>query len=208
MAGHRDTAHGSAPTEVLSRTDFADRVLRAAATPERIADVVAQIVGERIEIGPVPVALNGLVHATAIGEAGPVHAVRCDSGDWDMTIAVPILLRLRVRLPGRTLRYIGAARVLIRLALIPREPCGLFIRTDDVRAEDLTVRMRARDLTSQVVGRLGRVESVVAAHILRYIDDLFAGPEFSGVRDIDIAHIIERAWDAGLVLDFPDRAAS
>ncbi|MCC3332000.1 hypothetical protein [Nocardia abscessus] len=104
-----------------------------------------------------PVALNGLVHATAIGEAGPVHAVRCDSGDWDMTIAVPILLRLRVRLPGRTLRYIGAARVLIRLALIPREPCGLFIRTDDVRAEDLTVRMRTRDLTSQVVGRLGRM---------------------------------------------------
>ncbi|MCC3331999.1 hypothetical protein [Nocardia abscessus] len=51
MAGHRETAHGSAPTEVLSRTDFADRILRAAATPERIADVVAQIVGERIEIG-------------------------------------------------------------------------------------------------------------------------------------------------------------
>ncbi|WP_280259466.1 hypothetical protein [Nocardia abscessus] len=87
--------------------------------------------------------------------------------------------------------------MLIRLALIPREPCGLFIRTDDVRAEDLTVRMRARDLTSQVVGRLGRVESVVAEHILRYIDDLFAGPEFSGVRDIDIAHIIERAWVRG-----------
>ncbi|WP_249645409.1 hypothetical protein [Nocardia sputi] len=208
MAEHRETVAGSVPAEVLSRTDFADRVLRAAATPERIADVVTQIVGERIEIGPIPVALNGLVHATAIGETGPVHATRCDSGAWDMAIAVPILLRLRVRLPGRTLRYIGAVRVLIRLALIPREPCGLFIRTDDVRAEDLTVRMRARDLTSRVVGGVGRVDSMVAEYILRYIDDLFAGPEFSDVRDIDIAHIIERAWDAGLVLDFRDRAAS
>ncbi|MEV6255334.1 hypothetical protein AB0L97_18960 [Nocardia sp. NPDC051911] len=208
MAEHHDTAPGSAPANVLSRRDFADRVLRAAATPERIADVVARIVGERIEIGPVPVALDGLVRATAIAEAGPVHAVRCDCGPWDMTIAVPILLRLRVRLPGRTLRYIGAARVLIRLALIPREPCGLFLRTDEVHADDLTIRMRARDLTSRLAGGIGRVESTVAEHILRYIDELFAGPAFGGIRDIDIADIIDRAWDAGLVLRFPDRAAS
>ena len=48
--------------EHLSHAEFALRVLSASADPRRIADVIAHIVGERIEIRSLRVGPGGIVH--------------------------------------------------------------------------------------------------------------------------------------------------
>ncbi|WP_280203896.1 hypothetical protein [Nocardia farcinica] len=58
-----------------ARAQFADTVLATVTGPDRIAALVDRIVGDRIEVGPLPVGPGGLVSGTAVAppRAGRVY---------------------------------------------------------------------------------------------------------------------------------------
>jgi hypothetical protein len=45
------------------------------------------------------------------------------------------------------------------------------------------------------------VRSLLAEHVVAYIGELLASPEIREVRRIDVARVIERAWEAGLIVN-------
>ncbi|MEU2040348.1 hypothetical protein [Nocardia niwae] len=184
-----------------ARARFAQELLRSAARPERIAGVIEEIVGDRIEVGPVQAGPGALVCVTAIGRPGDVRAEAYEGQGWDVAVEVPITLRLRVELAGVPARFAAAVRVRMRVQLVLEDPCAVFVRTEEVGEEHVDVRVRAVDGPARLLGRLGDVRSMVAEHVVAYIGDLLSSPEVRELRRIDIAQVIERAWEAGLIIN-------
>lgn len=200
-----DLAHVDAAERKLSHADFAVRVLAASASPRRIASVVADILGDRVEIRGHRVGPNGVGVASAIGEPGPIEATPSTSPRWDVDVTVPVQLRVRVQVAGGTARYKIALRVQTRIKLVPVEPCSVFVRIEEIRQKDIDADVNPRGMPSRLVGFVGRINNVVAAEVVTYINDLFGSPEVLAVRKIDVARMIDRAWDAGFVVEAPTR---
>ncbi|WP_159849929.1 hypothetical protein [Nocardia sp. CY41] len=183
-----------------ARARFAQQLLRSAARPERIAEVIAEIVGDRIEVGPVQAGPGALVCVTATGRPGDVRAEVYDGEEWDIAVEVPLSLRLQVDFAGVLARFAAAVRVRMRVQLVPQDPCAVFVRTEEVTEEHVEVRLRAVDRPARLLGRVGDVRCMVAEHIVAYIGELLSSPQVRELRRIDIAQVIERAWEAGLVI--------
>ncbi|MFG3620331.1 hypothetical protein [Nocardia sp. NPDC047654] len=184
-----------------ARARFARQMLQSVARPDRVAEVIAEIVGERIEVGPVHAGPGGLVGVAATGRPGKVRAEVCDDEGWDVAVEVPITLRLRTDFAGVIGWFAAAVRVRMRVELVLEDPCAVFVRTEEVSEEQVDIRVRAVDAPARLLGRLGDVRSLLAEHVVAYIEDLLASPEIRAVRRIDVARVIERAWEAGLIVD-------
>ncbi|MEU1550306.1 hypothetical protein [Nocardia sp. NPDC005745] len=184
-----------------ARARFAQQMLQSVARPDRVAEVIAEIVGERIEVGPVHAGPGGLVCVTATGRPGKVRAEVCEGEGWDVAVEVPITLRLRADFAGVIGRFAAAVRVRMRVELVLEDPCAVFVRTEEVGEEQVDIRVRAVDAPARLLGRLGDVRSLLAEHVVAYIGDLLASPEIREVRRIDVARVIERAWEAGLIVN-------
>ncbi len=176
-------------------------MLQSVARPNRVAEVIEEIVGERIEVGPVHAGPGGLVCVTATGRPGKVRAEVCDGEDWDVAVEVPITLRLRADFAGVIGRFAAAVRVRMRVELALEDPCAVFVRTEEVGEEQVDIRVRAVDAPARLLGRLGDVRSLLVEHVVAYIGDLLTSPEIREVRRIDVARVIERAWEAGLIIN-------
>jgi hypothetical protein len=185
----------------LTHAEFAANVLAASASPKRIGKVISHILGDRIEIGPLRVGPGGVGSATAIGVPGLVEAYRCNDLEWDIALAVPVHLSVRVNLAGAIARYTIAVRVQTRIRLVPEEPCTVVVDIEQVHRDNIAARVNPRGMPSRLVGKVGNIDVVVADHVLAYINELFASPPIVALRRIDVAQMMERAWDAGLVVD-------
>ncbi|MBF6196267.1 hypothetical protein U3653_31270 [Nocardia sp. CDC186] len=195
----RDGREWSAKDSANAR--FAREVLRSAARPERIAEVIADIVGDRIEVGPVQAGPGGLASVTATGWPGKVRAAACDGEEWDVALELPIRLRLRVDIAGVVGRFVATGRVRLRVGLVLEDPCGVFVRTEEVRQEHVDIKVRPVDRPARLLDRLADVRSMVVDHVVAYVGELLSSREISQMRRIDIAQVIDRAWEAGLILD-------
>ncbi|MGK8523914.1 hypothetical protein ACRS6B_21270 [Nocardia asteroides] len=182
-----------------SPEEFARSVLRAAAKPDRIAKVVEQIVGDRIETGPIRVGPARLLVAVAEGRPGVVRAAACADDDWDVGVEVPVMLRLRLSVVGVVARFAGAVAVRMRFALVPENPCTLLVRVEEVGREHVDTEILPLDPAAKVIDRLGDLRGVVTDHILAYLRVLLESPEVLEMRRIDVADLIERAWESGLL---------
>ena len=193
--------------EHLSHAEFALRVLSASADPRRIADVIAHIVGERIDIRSLRVGPGGVCTASALGIPGPVDAQRSRSRHWDVDVAVPVHLNVRVNIAGAIASYLIAVRVYTRIRLVPIEPCAVFVEIEEVREEQVDAVVSPRGMPSRLVGWVGKINAVVGAQVLAYINDLFASDEVLAVRRIDVERMLARSWEAGFVVELPGRDA-
>ncbi|WP_157534886.1 hypothetical protein [Nocardia inohanensis] len=187
----------------LSGIEFADRLLRAAADPGRIATLIAAVIGDTIEVGPLPLAPGGLVSAAAVGRAREVRVIPAADDYRVMAVRAPILLGLRVQLLGMVARYSAIVSVSTEIRLIPRLPCALSVEIAPVRGEQITTRLYARDALAKVIRYAVPVEALIESHVARYVNTVLEGPEVLGLRHIDVAEAIERAWDSGLLLSRP-----
>jgi hypothetical protein len=191
----------SDPVEELSLEVFAARVLGVSAAPDRIAGVIAQIIGDGIEIKDERVGPSGIGIASAVGEPGEIEALRSSHGDWDVEVMVPVQLRVNVQVAGATARYRIAVRVHTRIRLVPVPPCAVFVEIADIGREHIEAVVDPEGMPSRIVGWVGNINSVVGDKVVAYINDLFDSPEVLAVRRIDVARMIDRAWDAGFVVE-------
>jgi hypothetical protein len=188
----------------LPPDEFADQVLIAAAPPERVGEVVARLVGDEIKIGPMPVGPGELASATAIGRPAPVRVAACADPDWHQVVTVPIDLSVRIDMAGRTARYRGTVEVRTRLRVQLERPCTVTVHVDRVTPDDVATSMQAIGLPARVLGWVGGIEETVAQQVEDYVNDLIGSPRFDTALHIDVPALLERAWEADLVVVVPE----
>jgi hypothetical protein len=188
----------------LTPEEFAHLLLIAAAPPDRVGDVVARLVGDDFSIGPVPVGPGGVASATAYATRGQVHVAIYEAADWHQIVTVPISLSVEVQMGNRSAHYRGAVEVETRLRLRLKQPCNVRVEIEDITPDKIRTAIEPIGTAARVVDCVGGVEGTVAEQVLDFIDDLTSRPEFEDALNIDVIRVMQRAWDAGLVVDLPE----
>ncbi|MFF3228367.1 hypothetical protein ACFYV7_36615 [Nocardia suismassiliense] len=182
-----------------SRIAFADNLLRAATRPERIAEVVAEIIGDHIETGPIAVGPGGFFSAIAAGRTERVQVAPSETDCCEMAVLVPVTLRIQAGLGGISAHYLAAASVRTRVTLVPDAPCALVVRHRLISREDVVTKVRAQNVLARLTEPFARLNSLVADQVVAYVNNLMISPRVRELSRIDVAEVIERAWDTGLV---------
>jgi hypothetical protein len=189
--------------KILTSDEFVRRALAAAAPPQRVSEVIAQLVGDKIRIGPISAGPCEAASATAIGVPGAVHAELCDDTVWHQIVTIPIDLSVVVEVAGGVARFHGPVRVQTRIRLEIEQPCDVVVQVEDVQAHNITTAVEAIGLSARIVGRVGHLDDIVAEQVLTYVNDLIRSPEFETALRIDVTGLLGRAWEADLVINVP-----
>jgi hypothetical protein len=189
----------------LSPEQFTQLVLRAAAPPDRVGEVVARLIGDHIHIGPLEVGPGGIASATAKGTRGQVGVAVCVDDYWRQTVTIPIALSIGVRLAKRIVRYRGEVEVQTRFRLRLDPPCTVTVEIEKVQQQHVRTTVDALGVGARLIGWIGGVDEIVAEQVLCYVEDLMSSPEFTAAMHIDVMGLMKRAWDADLVVELPAR---
>ncbi|WP_405496707.1 hypothetical protein [Nocardia sp. NBC_00511] len=185
--------------QALSRLEFADAILRAAAGPERIGAVVDQVVRRHLEACSLEFGPRGLLAVDAVVRAEDSMVSPDPDDHRTFMVEIPLLIRFEARLVGLTARYLAGVHLTVRLTLDLTRPCVLVVRLHPVRAEDLTVRVKGLNTFGRITIRVVPLAALLATTIATRADALFTDPRLTDSTRIDVLDLIERAWDAGLV---------
>jgi hypothetical protein len=186
----------------LAAEEFVRLTLAAAAPPQRVSEVVARLVSDEINIGPISAGPCEAASANAIGVPGAVHAELSDDPMWDQIVTIPIDLSVLVEVAGGIARFKGPVQVQTRIRLQIEPPCDVVVHVEDVRAHNVTTAVEAVGLSARIVGRLGRIDDVVVDQVVTYVNDLIHSPGFEAALHIDVTRLLGRAWESDLVIDF------
>lgn len=189
--------------KTFTSDEFVRRTLAAAAPPKRVSEVVAQLVGDEIRIGPISAGPCEAASANAIGVPGAVHAELCDDAVWDQIVTIPIDLSVLVEVAGGIAKFRGPVQVQTRIRLQIEQPCDVIVEVEDVQAQNITTAVEGIGLSARLVGRLGHIDDIVADQVLIYVNDLIRSPEFEAALHIDVTGLLLRAWEADLVINVP-----
>jgi hypothetical protein len=184
----------------LTAEEFTHLVLLAAAPPERVAEVVARLVGDQITIGPLAVGPGGIASATARGTRGRVSIAISGDDNWHQIVTVPIALRVDVQLAKQILHYRGKVEVQIRFRLRLDPPCTVTVELEEVQKHHIRTAVHPIGVGALLIGWVGRVHQIVAQEVLSYVRVLMASPGFDAAMHIDVVGLLRRAWDADLVV--------
>ncbi|WP_378730709.1 hypothetical protein [Nocardia brasiliensis] len=182
-----------------SRIAFADNLLRAATRPERIAEVVAEIIGDHIETGPIAVGPGGLFSAIATGRTERVQVASSETDCCEMSVLVPVTFRIQAGLGGISAHYLAAACVQTRVTLVPDAPCALLVRHQLISRQDVVTKVRPQNVLARLTEPFARLNSLVADQVVAYVNTLVTSPRVRELSRIDVAELIERAWETGLL---------
>ncbi|MCW2686337.1 MAG: Uncharacterized protein JWR37_1227 [Mycobacterium sp.] len=188
----------------LTPEEFTRLMLIAAAPPNRVGEVVARLVGDEITIGPISVGPGDVATATAVGKRGVVRASPCEDPDWHQIITVPIDLTVTVDIAGRVAEYRGAVEVRTRIRMRLERPCTVAVQIEDVAADNVEADIEATGFAARLLGYVGSIDETVHKQVLDQVNEMVRSPEFEAALHIDVIGLMERAWDAGLVVQLPD----
>ncbi len=184
----------------LTAEEFTHLVLVAAAPPNRVGEVVARLIGDHITIGPLAVGPGGIGSATALGTRGEVLVASCSDTYWRQSVTIPIALRIAVQLANRTLHYRGAVQIQTRFRLRLDRPCTVTVEVEDVQERHISTVVKPDGAGARLIGWVGGVDKTVAEQVLIYAKTLLASAEFDTAMHIDVMGLLQRAWDADLVV--------
>ena len=192
----------------LTPEQFTRLVLLAAAPPDRVGEVVAQLIGNHINIGPLEVGPGGIASATAEGTRGQVSVAICVHDYWRQMVTVPIALSVDVHLAKRNVRYRGEVEVQTRFRLRLDPPCTVTVELEKVQQQHIRTSVDPLGVGARLIGWIGGVHEIVAEQVLCYVENLMSSPEFVAAMHIDVMGLLKRAWDANLVVELPARQSS
>ncbi|WP_020496341.1 hypothetical protein [Sciscionella marina] len=189
------------PDTALSPDGFAAEFLRRAASPDRIAAIVRDLVGDHIEFGPVPVGPGGIATAKATGKVRFVHGEPRGGDGTRVDVHTEVDVHISVRVAGRTVRFealmLNTNRITLRLVA----PLLIVIDIADMAEEDISLQLALPGMVARTLQRVGNVDAEVREHTKGYIDRLVRSERAAALMRIDVGRLIDQAWSSGLVLD-------
>ncbi|MFI6213209.1 hypothetical protein ACIBCD_14565 [Nocardia brasiliensis] len=199
MRNHFATADERQISTTQSRIAFADNLLRAATRSERIAELITRIIGDQIDTGPIPVGPGGFISALASGRAEQVRIAPSETDCCQMSVLVPVGFRIEAGVGGVAAHFLAATCVRTRITLVPHAPCALLVHHQPISRQDVVTKVRAQNLLARLATPFAHLNSIVTDQVVAYVNALMSSPRMLELTRIDIAEVIDRAWDTGLV---------
>ena len=179
---------------------FGRAFLESAVTAERAAQLVAGLVGPVVEFGPVPVGPRGMATATATGEVDDVRGHRRSDAD-PVVVTVTVTVEISVQLGDRTLP--ATADLGVRVRLRPRPSAcptpTVIVDVDPVAPEDIDVTSHLGGLAGVFLRRLVDLDAEIRHQVRTWVAELLDSEAGRAARWIDVAAVVERAFDHGLI---------
>ncbi len=187
-------------TSELAAAEFARQFLAASAPPERVGEVVAQILGDRLEIGPLRVGPAGVAVARAAGVVGTINAFAVDDPEWNLRVQVPVHLKVKVRFAGSIIRYTIAVTVRTRIRLRLEMPCAIVVDIDNAVPSDVHADIEPRGLPGRTLGWIANINREVRDQVVAYFNGVLASPQVRGLLRFDVPTVLDKAWSAGIII--------
>ena len=173
----------------IDYAEFGRRFFPRIVTETRVREVVENLAGRIIQVGPLRV---GPRRAATVDVKGTVRMPRLAARAGDpvqFDLSIPVTLDISVAVLSDN-RY--RAEVEIPLVLIARAADPLFVVIDAVppEAHDIVVDLRARTRRARVLGVLAGIRGQIAAQVARVVVTELADPS---IRIIDVADRITAA---------------
>jgi len=191
--------------EQISFDEFGHNFMREVVTPARVADTIASVVGERIEVGPMAAGPADAASASLRGKlAGvDVEAVGGDGdGDGDgevlhFSAVVRLECTLAVKATVLNKRYRGTLTIPLRLSARTASPVRLVIDVEPPSAADIGVELAAKDRSGRLIQRLGNIDGEVRTRAAAEVAKRVEAPEARQHREIDILAMVDDVWNPG-----------
>lgn len=183
----------------LTLDQFGERLLHAAVTPARVADIVRRVLGEEIRFGPVDVGPAGLVSATALGRLTSVRARPEPDDRTRLRVRVSVVLEIVGTLGVEVTRFLAHAAVELDLRVVPRNPLWVTVAIAEPSAGDVSVRLVLPGGARRLLVLLTDVEATLRRYICEFVRDLVASPAARRYTRINLEELIEQVWEADLI---------
>jgi hypothetical protein len=184
--------------ELVSYQDFGAALIDESVTAARIEHAVAEVAGDRVEVGPLPVGPGDAASVMAKGTIGRPTAAAGEpeaDGTRRFTVTIPVELNLSVKVAGTLHRFESTVRVHLRLAVhAARDPLSLLIDITAPEPFDLEVDVRASGIVARVLGRLGNVDAKIRKEVVGFIAAQLDAPAAKAATVIDIGSTVEQMW--------------
>ncbi len=182
----------------MSYQDFGAALIDEAVTTARIERAVAEVAGDRVEVGPLHVGPGDAASVVAKGGIGAPTAraaLAGDDGTRRFTVAIPVELNLSVKLAGTLHRFESSVRVHLHLAVrAAARPLSLVIDIAPPEPFDMEVDVRASGMVGRVLGRLGNVDAKIRNEVVRFITARLDAADAKAATVIDIGATVEAMW--------------
>lgn len=153
----------------MTGLDEHDAVLDRVATPQRAASVIADLLGPRVDFGPVAVGPHAMATATATGPVGRIRARRTAPGRGVVT--VPARLDVTVLIGRREVPV--DVELAVRVGLAARL-VGDVVAVDvaPIEAGDVHVDARTSGVGGVFLRRFADLEGEIRHHVGVYVSTL------------------------------------
>ena len=108
-----------------------------------------------------------------------------------------------MRVGQRTVHYRGAVQIRARFRLRLDHPCTVTVEIEDVQERHIRTVLTPLGVDAWLIRRVGGVNKIVAKQVLIYVRNLITSAEFDAAMHIDVRQLLQRAWDADLVVPLP-----
>ena len=183
---------------IVRYQDFGAALIDEAVTPARLEHAVAEVAGDRVEVGPL---LVGPGDAASVVAKGTIGAPRAQPADPEpdatrrFVVTIPVELHLSVKVAGTLHRFESSVQVPLRLAVrTAAQPLALVIDITEPAAADVEVDVRASGMAARVIGRLGNVDAKIRKEVVGFIRTRLDAPDARAATVINIGDIVESLW--------------
>jgi hypothetical protein len=179
------------PSESMSYAEFGAAFIHEAVTPERIRDVIRNIAGAAVEVGPIDAGPGGVAAASAVGKIGEAAIDRTNDEPLAYAVTLPVDLALDVTVAGTKHHFDIDATVRIAFTVVLSRPLMVCIVPESPTYRDVTVDVHPRGIQARMIGRVGDIERELRKHIARYVRERISS-EVSDFSEVDLVPLMAR----------------
>ena len=186
----------------ISFDEFGRNFMREVVTAERVASTIASVVGERIDVGPLPAGPGNTARGSLRGTLADVDVSPGDSADGNgdasdamrFTALVRLDCTLAVTAPAINKRYRGTLTIPLVLDVRTASPVRLVIDVEPPLAADIGVELESKDRSGRLIQILGNIDGEVRTRAAAEVARRAEAPEARRHREIDVLAMVDDVW--------------
>lgn len=186
--------------------EFARQLIAAAASPERVAAAAATVIENPMAVGPMRVGPGGIARASAICYIGEIHGRAATGSDWDVVLELPVRVGATVLVRPQRFKFFLEIDVEARLRFLPTTGFTVTVEVDRIRDSDVTIKVDAQHLPAKLVALGYSIEKEVVRRAIEHANEYLERADVRDVLTVDLAEVIDRAWQLGAVLPLSEGA--